>query len=909
MKNLIKLYLWPLIKRFKALFITMAALTMVGVTAIISFNGISKGMEENYDRYKNQSQAPHAFVNTSLTNYESKNIIKKIEKIKGVDEAESFIYLPCSTYLPQTKERKAATKSTQMFTFDKDYDKYQPTFFETSRYKKDITNVYVEKSFANLNKIHAGQSMMIGYYERYVKVNVCGVIAYPDTVVYGASNAVSSENNNFGRIYVEKHQIKWLFDSLVSMLENEIKNFDYDSGTNLGLWDAEQGVAVSAETLVGSGEKYYYQVGDYFRVVTAGDLIPNGDNYDITSSANASPYYEEVEMLQVLQYNGTDWVVLADSPSPNLSSVANFLDNAKKFKGFVADQSQDFANRLTVYFSKNANQRDTLTRVKALLKEEHIKVTESYIFDDSLSASIINSSSSAIKSAGMAISIFVFATTIIVLTMFLLQIIREMMRDIGVMQALGIQKEHIMGLLSLFSLIMAVIGTAFGVFFGHLVELGLDKIVGGVFGIAAKAPPFRWDSSLLAFAMVLLASQFATFFASFKITKLTPVDALNDQATNKKVLPPSIDKKLQKSSPGVRLTVNSIVTKPKRFITSFLAIFSTTIIIFTAIASLASFKTALNNLFTKYIRYDAQVIFAGDVPEGFEDELKDEDRIGAKKFEMTGYGTVTISYKGVEANSAMQGIDANSEMVYLPTKGNDHTPLPEKGITVNMITAKTLGLKGGEYVTINEQEVKVAYITQFEAYDACFCRREDIGKYSNNAVDSYLIKGVSKEALLKNMTNYHFDSMVTFTEDQKSYFMSRFRVLEMCCYVFIAFAIGLGIIIVSLMMQTSLQEQRRDLCIMRSVGFSMGQISGIWSFVTILQYIFACACGIPLAFLATKVLLGFTATKMAMVLSYANMLHALITLGLVAAFLVVSQWFCMHKVKKWNIADNTKNRE
>ena len=159
------------------------------------------------------------------------------------------------------------------------------------------------------------------------------------------------------------------------------------------------------------------------------------------------------------------------------------------------------------------------------------------------------------------------------------------------------------------------------------------------------------------------------------------------------------------------------------------------------------------------------------------------------------------------------------------------------------------------------------------------------------------------------MTNYHFDGMVTFTADQKNYFMSRFKVLEMCCIVFIIFATGLGALIVSLMMQTSLQEQRRDLCIMRSVGFSMGQINGIWSSVTILQYILACACAIPISFLTTKILLGFTATKMAMVLSYANWIHALITLAIVAFFLVFSQFFCMMKVKRWNIADNTKNRE
>ena len=226
--------------------------------------------------------------------------------------------------------------------------------------------------------------------------------------------------------------------------------------------------------------------------------------------------------------------------------------------------------------------------------------------------------------------------------MFLLQIIREMMRDIGVMQALGIQKEHIMILLSLFSLIISLIGTAFGVFFGHLLEFGLDKIVGGTFGVDVKAPPLRWANTLLAFAMVIIASQFATFNASIKITKLVPVDALNDQASNKKVLPPSIDKKLQHSSPGVRLTVNSIVTKPKRFITSFFAILASAVIIFTSIASLASFRSALKNTFENYIRYDAQVVFASE-PGEFEKEL---DNIGAKSYEQTSYAAPLLSFKG-----------------------------------------------------------------------------------------------------------------------------------------------------------------------------------------------------------------------------------------------------------------------
>jgi hypothetical protein len=69
------------------------------------------------------------------------------------------------------------------------------------------------------------------------------------------------------------------------------------------------------------------------------------------------------------------------------------------------------------------------------------------------------------------------------------------------------------------------------------------------------------------------------------------------------------------------------------------------------------------------------------------------------------------------------------------------------------------------------------------------------------------------------------------------------------------------------------------------------------------------AFAIPLSFLTTKLLLKFTVTRMAMVLSYANIIHVLMTLAIVAFFLVISQAICMIKVKKWNIAENTKNRE
>ena len=821
MKNLFKLYLWPLIKRFKALFITMIVLTTIGVTSIIAFNGVSRGIAENYNRYQANSQAPSAFVSMSTPYdfYADGSREKEVEDIEGVKQIERCLYVPCSTYLPQKEE----SKQTQLFTFDSRRDYYKPNIIKEGQLSKDLPNVWVEKSFAKLNKIKPNQTIQVGYSKQYLDVNVVGIVSYPDTVVYGATNSMSTENSNFGRLYIEKEEIAPLLDGMCKKLQTFIdEELDLDSQ--------------SKEII----EKYIKYIND----------------------------------LDVL----------------------------------VAKQILRFSNRVTIYFDDDANQRETLNKVKQYFVDNGATVIESYLFNESLSAALINSSSAAMKSAGATISVFVFATVIIVLTMFLLQIIREMMRDIGVMQALGIKKEHIMVLLSMFSLIIAIIGTALGVFFGHLLEFGLDKVVGNTFGVDVKAPPLRFGNSLMSLIMVVVASQLATLFSAFRITKLMPVDALNDQASSKKVLPPSIDKKLQHASPNIRLTVNSIVTKPKRFVTSFLAIFASALIIFTSIAALASFRAALNNTFDKYIRYDAQVVFASE-PSNFEDELKDYNIIGAKDYEETRYAAPVLSFNGKEQTIALQGLKIGSNKVNIPISKKETKDIPSEGVTINMITAKEFGIKEGDTIKLDNHDVKVAYISKFEAYNVSFCNIENIDKYANTTVVSYLINGVDKEKLVCQVTNYHYDAMVTLTADQRNYFESRFQTLEMCCIVFIVFSIGLGVLIVSLMMQTSLMEQKRDLCIMRSVGFSMRQISAIWSAVTILQFINSMVLAIPLSFLTTFIFLKLVSTNAAMILSYANAWHALITVGIVALFLIGSHWACMRIVKKLNIAENTKNRE
>lgn len=789
----------------------MCLLTAIGVTAIFAFNGIGDALRENYQDFKSVTNAPDAFVTTDLCDFVSKDA--EILNIEGVKSYYKSAYLPCSAKLENSSDTKAAQLYT--FSFTDEYKAYKDFEGEDD---PELPDVYVEYGFAMVNNIKPNSKINVGYYDKSTTVNVKGIVSFPDTLKYGANNAVSNDGSNFGRIYVEREQLEEIITTLKALLTEFVNDPTFP---------------------------------EYIRL--------------------------QAQFLLVL-----------------------FDQYTEK----AADEIARYGNRLVFYFDEGADKTQTLENINKTLNQ-FTKVNESYLFEQSISETTIIANEDGLKKAGSAISIFVFATVEIVLTLFLLQIIRDMMRDIGVMSAIGIRKEKIMVLLACFSLLIAVIGSILGAIFGELIEWGLDWLVADTFKLDALFPPFRFKYFFLSMGMTILASQFATFFASIKIFKLSPVDALNECATSKKVLPPSIDKKLENASPTTRLTVNSLVTKPKRFITSFLAIFASAILIFTATASFTSYNKSLEHTFDTCLKYDSQVIFQ-QAPTNFNTEL---DEIGAEDYEISKYAGAEAKFNNKTFAITVQGLSIGTNKVQLPSKGNNNTPIPEDGITVNIVTADMYGINEGDVININNKDVKVAYITQFELANICYCNIEKMEEYVGGSATSYLIKKVNKEALLHLITNYHYDATVTFTEDVRTHYSNDFKAIKAACLVFIVFSVGLGALIVTLMMQTSLAEQKRDLCIMRSIGFTMPQISALWSVNTIAQYILATACGIPLGFLVTNLILKGTETEVHRIFSYANVWHALITLGAIALFLFVSHLFSMRVVKKLNIAENTKNRE
>lgn len=610
-------------------------------------------------------------------------------------------------------------------------------------------------------------------------------------------------------------------------------------------------------------------------------------------------YMEKSQMLPVI----SELIdMLKDEADIDISELVGDME---KLKQALAEGTQTFGNYFHLYTKDGYDSNETVRDLTKILENNEYQVMDHYTFKETAIYSYVFTNVDSFGAIGKIVGLAIFGIMILIITLFLNQILKGMMHDIGIFNAVGFKREDVMLLLAGFTFIISVIGSILGIISGNLLGNSIDNLASSIFKYPLTVTQWRPIPTLIGVGATLLVSQIATFFSVFTILKLTPVQALSENPSDKVKMTDRLDKVLKKAPPTTKLAINSITRKPKKYITSFVAILASLFLIFMAFTFRTSYQVALDQTFKKCLNYETQIVLvSGD--EDFEDELTN---LGVTDIEKCEYARITIEYKGKTFDTVLQGLELDSNKITIPKKFYDSNPLPEDGIVVNKNIAMNLNIKANDTIKVDGHDVKVAYISNFETYAVCLCNIAKIKEYAKTTYPSYFVSGADKETIIHYMSNYHYDSSVSFKEDTMAYFSNNFAPMQSVTLIFVAISMMLGALIVILMNQTALTEQKRDISVLRSIGFSVNGISNLWSVQSISQFIFASLIGIPLSVLATKFLMKFVATAISCVGAYISWLNILLTLVCVAAFMIVSHSACMLIVKKWNIADNTKNRE
>ena len=123
------------------------------------------------------------------------------------------------------------------------------------------------------------------------------------------------------------------------------------------------------------------------------------------------------------------------------------------------------------------------------------------------------------------------------------------------------------------------------------------------------------------------------------------------------------------------------------------------------------------------------------------------------------------------------------------------------------------------------------------------------------------------------------------------------------------FAVLIGLVIVVNTGNTNLLEQKRQLSVLRALGFQQSQISRSWYVQSLLYFLFSLALGLPGGIVVAKMaLFRMSVASRTYPFVHEAWVYAL-TAGLVLAYITFSHFMTVWSMKKWNIVENVKDKE
>ena len=119
----------------------------------------------------------------------------------------------------------------------------------------------------------------------------------------------------------------------------------------------------------------------------------------------------------------------------------------------------------------------------------------------------------------------------------------------------------------------------------------------------------------------------------------------------------------------------------------------------------------------------------------------------------------------------------------------------------------------------------------------------------------------------------------------------------------------MAFVILSIMGQNALMEQKRQLSIFRLIGFKVIDISNFWTIQSVTQLVFASIFAIPLGALSSVWLFSMSSSAAQNYPFIFDVRFVLIAFLFVLFVIILSHLLSMFTIKRWNLADNTRCRE
>lgn len=596
------------------------------------------------------------------------------------------------------------------------------------------------------------------------------------------------------------------------------------------------------------------------------------------------------------------WIEAMSEFSDMKNELQNAYDQLAEWEGYEA-----LCNQFLLRFSTDAPRTETLKAAEAALGD--VSVKSAVLYEDSRVKVRIGENLEPMETMMIFVPLIFFGVALVTVYLFMALIIRQSRREIGILRALGFSRGRIV----LFFRAVNLLASLGAVALGTATSLWVNRFIGdcfrNVFPLYFYTNVFDGGKAALSAVLTVAVGQAATLISGARASNVPPSEAMSRRTPNKTNISPIAARVTRGASPLVKFSVLSLLRNPLRFLFSVVCLSASMMLIFASFSLLASKDAIITRLFEERIHYDCQIFLRENDGGALERALREQTFVSS--VEPLDYYVGDFSLNGKTETAVLNAMQEHTKLISIRDKNGRYLPILQEGVVMERHLAEKLGAKAGDTVQVNGVPMEItAFSDQCVSRFQCVspAQAEALGEPDLCSVICRLDEAHEKELMefLIGQDNYFYS---VFTRMSRAAYEKIFEAFTVPAWLIVGFAIGIGLVVVINTANTNLLEQKRQLSVLRALGFQHGEISRCWFVQSLLYFLCSLALGLPGGMIVAKVaMLKMESPERTFPFINALWVHAL-TAVLVLGYIAFSHLVTMRGMKKWNIVENVKEKE
>ena len=590
----------------------------------------------------------------------------------------------------------------------------------------------------------------------------------------------------------------------------------------------------------------------------------------------------------------------------DFSNLRRELDQARaelgSWEGYDA-----FHNQFLLWYDEGVDYERTLSAACAAL--DPVEVKSCFSYEDSPVKTRLDDNVVPLRTLSYYLPTLFFGIVLMVTFLFMSLMVRQSRANIGIMRALGKSVWQVRMPFCVVGLLVSVGAILPGLLLGWAVVNYTASYYSDFF----KLPSFvcRFDGVMVAWALALtiVVVQVATIIGTTLIASVQPSEALSRSVPASTRIPRVVRALTARLDELSKFGVLSLLRNPLRVGFSVVCIAATVAIIFAAQAFIASKNHLVHQEFDQRLAYDCQVFLSQDPDEKTLEQIGELDYV--RDLQRVGFYTCTISGAGGEQSATVNALPTNTDLVGIYDAQGQRIAVPDSGIVLDDHSAYQLGVGVGDTVMVQGAPLRVEALSHQDSNRVQYVSLETMPMLGEASIGCVLcrVDPADQQRLMEALSERDDYVLAVFTDVLRSSTERLHATYDMSAWILTSFAIVIGALVIFNVMQANMLERRRELCVLRTLGFGHGELSRALLWQTMLYVGLACVLGLPAGkLIALRALAIISSPDRAF--AYANgPAEYAITIAIVLLYAVISHLIAMRSMRAWDINEGVKDKE